>query len=182
MFQQRNKVCEIEREMVENRKAGINRIALFLDYDGVINIFYREGTRAYEAFMKRDLSNLDFSDRNCMSWLSKLCSEFPISIIVSSSWRLAGVQYCQSYLDHGGYTGQAKVEDVTTVELDGPREEQIIQYLNEHPDFSDYLILDDLDMPVFGKHRITTDPYTGFDEVAYRNAVSLLKSGGQNRL
>ena len=135
---------------------------LFLDFDGVINVFYLEGTPEYEEVSKR--ASFDFSDHHCVGRLDRLCHDYPLHIVISSSWRFSGPQYCEDYLRLGGLSEDIHVEDVTNIVSMQPREEDITEYLFAHPDFSGFLILDDMNMPHLADYHVKTNPLQGYTE------------------
>jgi hypothetical protein len=48
-------------------------------------------------------------------------------------------------------------------------------YLKSHPDFTGFLIFDDMDMPHLRKYLVRTDPYHGWDEERDQFARKLMK-------
>lgn len=86
----------------KNIKNGKKKYYLFLDFDGVINIWCRE--EKDPLFKVRSIKEDDcqFADIPSIKRLSDLCLKYDINIVISSSWRFAGVGYCQRYLKKCG--------------------------------------------------------------------------------
>ncbi|MBR2067020.1 MAG: hypothetical protein IJ875_01995, partial [Solobacterium sp.] len=106
-----------------NKRKG--KIYLFLDFDGVINILGN----------LEDLENeeeYDFCDAKAVKRISDLCLNFDIDIIISSSWRFSGLDFCREYLVQHGLDEKVRVSDVTQSVSLMSREEDILQYLYEH--------------------------------------------------
>lgn len=148
--------------MRKNRKKGSQKYYMFLDFDGVINVFIMEGTPEYEEAIQRDI--FEFADKKAVQRINRLCGDYPISIIISSSWRFAGLPYCQEYLHNAGLDDRFAPADLTNTEVFKLREEEITDYLFAHPDFSGFFILDDGNMPHLREYLVRTDPLHGLDE------------------
>ena len=151
------------RIMKENEGRKDSVIYLFLDFDGVINIFLLEGTPEYEKALKKE--EFDFANRDCVKRLNRLCADFPdIRIIVSSSWRYAGLAYCQDYLEKAGMDPRIRLYDTTDAATMLPREEHITGYLFDHPDFRGFIIFDDMKMKHLNHYLVRTDCLVGWDD------------------
>jgi hypothetical protein len=146
-----------------NRGKEDSVIYMFLDFDGVINIFLLEGTPEYEkALEKREF---DFANRDCVKRLNRLCRDYPmIKVIVSSSWRYAGLPYCQDYLEKAGMDPSIRLADMTDPVTMLPREEHITEYLFDHPDFRGFIILDDMKMKHLNDYLVQTDCLVGWND------------------
>lgn len=153
---------KLERIMHQNRKKEEKIIYLFLDFDGVINRFYLEGTPEYEEMLKK--SEFEFADRKCIERLNRLYHDFPLRLILSSSWRFSGIPYCTEYLRKAGLDQDVEFYGMTDIESFRPREEEIVDYLFEHPDFAGFGILDDIDMKHLKAYEAMTDGLKGLDE------------------
>lgn len=75
---------------------------IFLDIDGVLNceIFYKErGERKM---------NIEHQQNNIctkrVGWLNKLCEETKAKVVISSTWRHSGLDYCKDVLQKSGAT------------------------------------------------------------------------------
>ena len=158
--------------MRKNRKTRDPKFYMFLDFDGVINVFFREGTPEYEEAISKE--NFEFVSRQAVDRLNLLCEEFPLTIIISSSWRFAGLPYCQEYLHNAGLDDRFTPVDLTNTEVWKLREEEITDYLFAHPDFTGFIIYDDGNMPHLLEYLVHTDPCKGLDEKKYSASRKIL--------
>lgn len=114
----------------------------FLDIDGVLvnrrSLKERSGLKAV-------------GDPRCVYALNYLLQVSMAKVVVSSSWRFCGLEEMRLILCHWGMRGD--VIDITpdlTRKVLGvysavERGEEIQQWLDEHPEYTDYVILDDDD-------------------------------------
>jgi hypothetical protein len=103
---------------------------LFLDFDGVLNSYHSPR------------SNGDiFSPVSCLCLNQVLSLEPELKIVVSSAWRLHGLEYVRRVLDKNGID-PARVIDVTGREV-GFRGYQIQCWLDRNPGVENFVILDD---------------------------------------
>ncbi len=157
--------------MKKNKILGKKKIYMFLDFDGVINIFYKEGTPEYEALMKSKY--FEFADKKCVRRLSDLCLEFDIDVVISSSWRYSGVEYCTQYLREAGLDERVKVVGTTEEDFHS-RQEQIYNYLKKHLDFTGFVVIDDIDMTQLARYQVVTDIWEGLTEEKILEAKKIL--------
>ena len=75
----------------------------------------------------------------------------------------------------GGLDKSVKVTGMTSDVIGKTREELILQYLQEHPDYSGFLILDDMSMPHLYKYLIHCDSMHGYDEKQDEKARQILQ-------
>lgn len=157
----------------KNIRKGKKKYYLFLDFDGVINIWYKENDPRFKLrSIKEDDSQ--FADIPSVKRLSDLCLKYNLNIVISSSWRFAGVGYCQRYLKKCGLKKGVKVVGVTAQDFED-RQKHITDYLFEHPDFTGYMILDDLDLPRLRNNLVKCETLEGFDEQRAHQAYVMLK-------
>lgn len=168
---------QCEKTAAHNRQNGRSKIYAFLDFDGVINVFYPPGSSQYEHLVELSKQNVpfQFSDEDCLKRLSSLCLDYDINLIISSSWRYSGLAYCQDYLVKGGLDKNVKVTGMTSDVIGKTREELILRYLQEHPDYSGFLILDDMPMPHLYKYLVHCDSMHGYDEKQDEKARQILQ-------
>ncbi len=163
----------IAHTMRRNRKKKNDSVYLFLDFDGVINVFCLEGTPEYEEAISR--KEFDFVRKSCMDKLNAFFRDYPCKLIISSSWRYAGEDYCMKYLYDHGMDRSITLQGMTEVRLEEKREEEIIDYLLEKDDYSGYIIFDDGPMPHIRDYLIQTDPLKGWDDEADEKARALMR-------
>lgn len=171
---------QIRRWIQECRRGhpGLSRIFLFLDFDGVINTYQNAN---YRQIFTGTLTKDDITDLTtpaCMQNLNAFVLEFQPDIIISSSWRYSGLDYCRDYLYHGGLDASARITDTTTRDGFLPREEEILQYLQQNHEMTGMLILDDIYMEPLAKYQVTTDFSRGFDRDALARARKICGAKG----
>ena len=79
-----------------------NHICMFLDFDGVINTFLKEGTER-EKNAYKDPDSFDFCDANCIDMLNQFCEGKHMDNVISSTWRFSGLSFCTKYLRQHGF-------------------------------------------------------------------------------
>lgn len=135
---------------------------IFLDIDGVLNnqnhivkLIKLLGEKQYAQLIK-DLGEIPFDYRSC-KLLQKLVNKTKAEIILSSTWRIS------TKLIRGieKYTG-IKIKDITPRLID-IRGKEIQQYLDNHKEITNYVIIDDdSDMLESQKnHFVKTDSKVG---------------------
>ena len=162
----KEKMNRIEDVMNNNH----NRIYLFLDFDGVINLFLPLDEIDSDA----DLDHL--VDEGCMARLNKLCHDYDLKVVLSTSWRFAGFDYCVDYLHENGFDRNIEILGMTQSEELLDRSEEIINYLLDRDDYSNFIVIDDLFMEDLIAHQILCDSYLGYDEDCDSTARALLKT------
>lgn len=177
-FQWKKRVLKTEWQAFLNRRKGKRKVYGFLDFDGVINVFYPPGSPQYERFAKKTGDELNFADPECVARISKLCLDYDIEVIISSSWRYAGIPYCRKYLLKAGLDERVKIGGVTDDGFSGSREIKITDYLFEHPDYGEYLIFDDIDMKHLGSHQLLCKADKGYTEELDQRAREILERKG----
>lgn len=152
--------------------------AIFLDIDGVLNniqhitLLYEEllGEKQYVQ-LRRELGAMPFDYRSC-KLLQDLIKHTNADIILSSTWRLndKNIQIIE------GYTG-IQIKDKTPG-LSCSRGIEINTYLNEHPEITNYVIIDDdTDMMAEqASHFVKCNTNTGFTQKEYEEALKILES------
>lgn len=116
---------------------------IFLDLDGVVNY-----SKWYTN--PRNPGNLYGQegeiDPLCIERINKICSETGAYIVISSDWRL-DFNACKKRLEKAGLTGiivgHTPIHSFDMTETDKSRGREIERYLQEHPWFTDYVIIDD---------------------------------------
>lgn len=117
---------------------------IFLDIDGVLNnqdhivkLIELLGERQYSQLIK-DLGEIPFDYRSC-ELLQKLINETKAKVILSSTWRINPklIKGIEKY-------AKIKIQDITP-RLYDIRGKEIQQYLDNHKEITEYVILDDDD-------------------------------------
>jgi hypothetical protein len=137
---------------------------LFLDFDGVIKPLYK-----------------DFSKEACKLVNDLLIKEPGLRIVVSSSWRVYGLQEVRGILRELGID-PIKVIDVTPGFPEHglkTRDHHIKVWLRNHP-VDNFVILDDeAEMPDFKKKYVNTDSNIGLTEKDAERALSILEKSSK---
>lgn len=151
---------------------------IFLDIDGVLNnqnhIEKLVELLGMEQFhqLNKDLGELPFDYRSC-KWLQKLIKETDAEIILSSTWRISPdlIKGIEKF-------AEIKIKDITPrLPLGTIRGEEIQQYLYNHKEIINYVIIDD-DKDMLKsqlKHFVNTDALNGFKKAQYLKAKKILK-------
>lgn len=156
---------------------GKERNLLFLDFDGVINTYREDNSREMFTGRRSNMKFMDVSDEESMKNLNILVRKYDPEIIISSSWRYSGLDYCRDYLYHCGLMEKARISDITTTGEMAPRHEEILSWLDKHHDFSNLVILDDIYMAELAAHQVMTRYPSGFDKDCLKRAKKLFAKG-----
>jgi hypothetical protein len=134
---------------------------VFLDYDGVVNtpMWDESGTKCNYSFPSDNKVN----NFQAVQWLSEACQKFGFGIVITSTWRRR--DNYKDCLINGGLRSEINILGRTPYLYGKTRGEEIREYLNNHPEITDYIIVDDDEdmMPEQLPHFIQTDGYTGFN-------------------
>lgn len=156
---------------------GPARIYLFLDFDGVINLFPTD-----DNFEQRRYKNIfDLADRDCVKKLNAFAEDYPIEVVISSSWRYNGLDFCRDYLKNAGMSDKVKFAGMTQTEDFHKRSVDIFDYLTVHPDFSGLLIFDDLSLPEWHEFLVCTSMSQGWTEERDQYARELIRKFHMDR-
>ncbi len=156
-----------------NHRKGSRHRLLFLDFDGVVNVPFAPGTPEFEQAMRGETN--DFFRPEMVDRVNRLCRDYGLAVVITSSWRYSGLDYCLSHLYRAGFDRTIPVEGMT--DTDDPlfrREDEIYRYVMQARDVSAFLILDDIPMDCYRTHQVCTDFETGYDETCDARARELL--------
>ena len=139
--------CEVIGNIYENYEllGKKRRKVIFLDIDGVlnnenhiINLVSALGEKQYYKLLE-GIEGTPFDYENC-NLLKMLIDKTGAEVVLSSSWRLnpKGIEILEKY------TG-IKVSGATPLKLDTIRGKEIKEYLDNHSEVVNYVILDDDD-------------------------------------
>ena len=150
------------------------RNLLFLDFDGVINGpgFHVEAQEEGPFEKTVELYHSEAIDH-----LNIIALEFHVEIVISSSWRHMGLDYCRRYLYHAGLDTRVPIIDTTGRDIPYHRYREILHWLETHPDFTNFVILDDLEMDVLSDHHVRTSFNTGLDKEKAEEVKKLYRRG-----
>jgi len=124
---------------------------IFLDIDGVLNHerFYKERfeARYEEGAIPHPYSEID---PECVEKLNLLCQSTEAKVVISSTWRHSGLDYCKDVLVFHGFKGE--IIDITPTCRCGmcKRGNEIHRWIEDNRElvgpyynFTEYVILDD---------------------------------------
>jgi hypothetical protein len=145
----------------KQKNPGKQKNLLFLDFDGVINGpgFHVGKTKSVLFDKMVMLYHTDAVKR-----LNQIANEFQTDIIISSSWRHIGLEYCRHYLYEAGIDETVPIIDTTGRDIPYHRWREIMNWLRLHPSFTNFVILDDLEMSVLSNYHVRTSFNTGLSE------------------
>lgn len=174
---------------------------IFLDFDGVMNNCgsHNYHKRRIKRYMKefdcdyktaeRHLGRfLDSFDPVCASNFQIILDEHPDAMIVlSTSWRnIHDTEFCKKKLEEY-FVDSSRVIGKTPVVIrgwtSGDRTDEIAQYLDEHPEVENYIILDDAFISgVYHYRHVQTDwDGGGLTQKHVRDALAYLSHPGAPR-
>lgn len=128
---------------------------IMLDIDGVLNSeesIHRRIKMARQGYLDRD--EADFPVTPMVGYLNKIIEYTNAKIVISSTWRILhplegtdeskGTRFRKGLKDifkQSGILGE--IIDITPNKKSGIRGEEIKEWLNNHPEVTNYVILDD---------------------------------------
>ena len=156
------------------RNPGKEKNLLFLDFDGVIN-----GPGFHVEAQKEGLfeKTVELYHPDAVKHLNEIAMEFHTEIIISSSWRHMGLDYCRRYLYHAGLDASVPIIDTTGRDIPYHRYLEIMHWLDAHPDFTNFVILDDLEMNELSDHHVRTSFNTGLNKEKTEEVKKLYRRG-----
>jgi hypothetical protein len=110
---------------------------IFLDIDGVLNseMYYRSVDRSIKDWSRFDPRVVDM--------ITELVEEFSTKIVISSTWRFGAVKQLNSELTKSGLKKYLHKDWKTPQVYPSHRGTEIKMWLDEHPDVTSYVIIDD---------------------------------------
>ncbi len=160
---------------------------IFLDIDGVLNSnFWNEGHQ-------REISDGKYIDTEKVKLLSELVKEAEAAIILHSGWRFwfdenveptrPEAEYLTSLLRNEGMVVAGMTPDLTTEEIKRTKKfskvkaEEILMWLNNHPETESWVVLDDLELhnDDIASRQVMTDPEQGLTEDDVEQALRILR-------
>jgi hypothetical protein len=155
---------------------------IFLDLDGVLNII----SESYITSFFRPDGTIRYFEPHLIERLHYIIERVPdLKIVISSSWR-SDMKDLKEQLEKDGFKYWRRVIGKTP-ELNGyKRGDEILKWLEEHPEVKHYRVLEDEEnsiSPMISYRNITlVDPETGLthknvkDTLAYFDLHDLLKN------
>ncbi len=112
---------------------------IFLDIDGVLNIF----SPSYSTNYYRPDGSVQWMDEHLVIRLNYLIDRTGASIVISSSWR-SDMDDLKKQLLVSGFKHWDAVVGKTPIFMNGRRGDEIQSYLDHHPEIKTFVVLDDV--------------------------------------
>lgn len=144
---------------------------IFLDIDGVMN------SEVYHSTLNTKKKGWRRFDPNAESMVTKLVEEFNAKIVISSLWRFVVKKELAAELKAGHLIYYLHLDWKTPIIEPGHRGKEIKLWLDEHPDVTEFVILDD-DNDILEEHRsrfVRTDYYDGMQAEHYYKAREIFE-------
>lgn len=149
---------------------------VFLDFDGVINTLVGRDLSGKEKYGFNLPNSMMVNNLPNVELLSKLCLEYNLKIVVTSTWRFMNKKYpVNEVLYNSGLSRDVEVHGMTSNYF-GMRTKEIEKYLKANPMIDNFIIIDDLGVPLYNHHLVKCNLYDGFNEEAYENAKMLIEN------
>jgi len=168
-----NRLSAVRSKLRRSRRKGSTHRLLFLDFDGVVNVPYDYDSPEFQEM--EEIGEYDFFRPELVARVNRLCMDYGLSVVITSSWRYSGLDYCIDSLMRAGFDPAIEIEGMT--DTDDPlfrREEEIFAYLMKTEAVSSFLILDDIPMEEFRDYAVATPFYSGYDEESDLQARKIL--------
>lgn len=168
----------------------MNNSVVFLDIDGVVNTpqiykelpahIPKEQLRKVEGYYidicspsQKRVSNLQ-----AVMILDKICHEFGLKIVISSTWRLGHYEETIEALRKAGLSEDIEIIGYTPNSPDHFRGEEIKSFLSKHTEIDDYIILDDdsYDLCLLADHLFKVDTLIGITFRTYIEVCSYFEN------
>ena len=146
---------------------------IFLDCDGVIN-----NATTYHDQYAGDHTSMYLIDDILLDRVKAIQEQTGADIVLSSSWR-----HSQEAIDILKKKG-LKIIDITPFVWD-KRGYEVDKWLQSHPEYYDYVILDDIVfwfLPCQSSHVIHTDQIVGITEEDMKEAIDILNNSSERKL
>ncbi len=109
---------------------------IFLDIDGVIAT-----SKSYKEYPDKD----DLLDRRCMQALNYLCKTLNAKVVISSTWRMEGLEALRKKFEFTGFKGEiiGLTPNLIDEKLYARRGTEILRWLEQNKYEGEYIVLDD---------------------------------------
>lgn len=153
--------------------------ALFLDFDGVLNSKpwrrdHRTGDVEVMSFAELHTQLRAWLDPACVARVQGICDATDAVIVLSTSWRVCGLDVVRPILRDAGLTA-AVVDKIGREDRGRGRDAAIRAWVGYHVDVARWLALDDQPLDL-GAHAIRTSDDTGITDADTTNAIRALST------
>jgi hypothetical protein len=156
---------------------------IFLDFDGVLNSV---ASMIYNNRLKlQGLSDIPTNEAFCpisCSNLEYILEELPdVQVVVSSNWRKDKTLNSLQEIFKINDILPKRMIDTTPIAKDNYRGTEVDMYLKEHPEITDFVIIDnDSDMEPYMDRLVQTDSRNGLTFTDAEKVIEML--GGKNEI
>lgn len=151
---------------------------VFLDFDGVVNIPTAKYENEHLAITCSHGGDDKLNDPIAIGLLNALCLATKAEIVVTSSWRTAGIKRMRELLYNSGLDKSIKIQGCTPYNLSysAQRGSEVEAYLRDRPTIKEYIILDDDSdfTKEQERHLVLCDHWYGFKLHEFIKASNLL--------
>lgn len=145
--------------------------AIFLDIDGILN----SEVWWHDVMSKYGIDIVDLYNQEAMMLLKQLVNLTDARIVLSSSWRIS--EYSRERVMDNFVPYDLSLYSITGQE-EGTRGHQIMEWLQRHPEVTEYVAFDDdHDLTELGPHFIHVDGYYGLKREHFDKALAILLGG-----
>ncbi len=145
---------------------------IFLDIDGVLN------SEVYFKSVNTKIKGWTRFDPKAVNIVKKLAEEYEAKIVMTTLWRIVFKKELAVELKKSGLVNYLHKDWQTSVTDPPHRGNEIQLWLDNHPEVSDYIVLDD-DDDILEKHKhrsVLTEMYEGLTESHYFAARELFEN------
>jgi hypothetical protein len=145
---------------------------LFLDIDGVLN------SKLYYKYIYKPENGWSRFDPYCVVLIKRLIEEFSLRIVITSTWRNGIVDRLMKELEENELVYHLHQDWHTPIIRPASRGQEIKLWLDDHPEATEYLIIDDNEnLLEYQLDRfVKTDNYAGMAQEHYNQARNILLS------
>ena len=164
-----------------------NKSVIFLDIDGVLN------SKFWDDEHQVEISDGKYVDVEAVKLFAPLVKETGAAVILHSGWRFwfdeamnptrSEAKYFADVMAREGITISGVTPDLTTEEIRKTKKfslvkaDEILKWLQEHKEYTNWVVLDDLDLhnSVTEAHQVRTNPEVGITKEDVEKAKLFLQ-------
>lgn len=155
----------------------VPRRVVFLDFDGVLNSMswrreHRTGDVELMSFEELHAQLRAWLDPACVARVQRICDATGAVIVLSTSWRVCGLDVVRPILRDAGLTAPV-IGKIGREDRGRGRDAAIREWVGYHVDVVRWLALDDQPLNL-GAHAIRTSDATGITDDDVVNAIRAL--------
>lgn len=146
---------------------------IFLDIDGVLNSenFFESHPSGENQLRSGPRENC--IDKRAVEKLNLIIRETDADLVISSTWRVKGLDKCNGYLLFAGCKKPAI--GVTAMRMRADRVAEILEWKNHYAQqIESWIAIDDEDISILGDHAVMTSISDGLQDCHVSEAISKL--------